>query len=527
MKKFAKLLSLLLAMLMAFSLMAACGGDKTEEEKPAEDDKNNEQPADDKTDEPSGEKRDDIIIATANEPPTVHPYLHSAVAASYMNYLTFDYFLRSNVETLEPEAGAITEWEAVSDTEWHFTIRDDITYHNGEKAIAEDFVASMMYARENSSYTSNFSGFFETAEVIDDTHFKVITKTPYARTLYDMSSFRVLDKDLIDAGHDFNESPIGSGPYVFENWTLGESLSFTAYDNYWEGAPAIKNMTWKIIPEGSSRTIALEAGEIDVIIEVETNDLARLSETDGIDTINIPGTSFNWLILNNEVKPFDNKDFRHFMNCAIEKEAVMEVALNGAGTANYRQTPGMFAGASDVNIDKYDPALAKEYLDKSGVDPTTVSFSCICSDDTKRRCAEVIQAYLAEYGITMTIESMDLATYLSAAAEGNFESTIGGCTSSNTLGFIEYKYHSSMIGGSNFTRTNDPVLDEMYDTAAQTLDDAERMKMIEEMVAYIQADCPQIPTYSVNVVRAYNSNLQGYEVNASGNTYWQNVSWAE
>jgi len=205
----------------------------------------------------------------------------------------------------------------------------------------------------------------------------------------------------------------------------------------------------------------------------------------------------------------------------------MEVALNGAGTANYRQTPGMFAGASDVNIDKYDPALAKEYLDKSGIDPTTVSFSCICSDDTKRRCAEVIQAYLAEYGITMTIESMDLATYLSAAAEGNFEATIGGCTSSNTLGFIEYKYHSSMIGGSNFTRTNDPVLDEMYDTAAQTLDDAERMKMIEEMVAYIQADCPQIPTYSVNVVRAYNSNLQGYEVNASGNTYWQNVSWAE
>ena len=178
-------------------------------------------------------------------------------------------------------------------------------------------------------------------------------------------------------------------------------------------------------------------------------------------------------------------------------------------------------------MDKYDPELAQQYLDKSGIDPTTVVFSCICSDDVKRRCAEVIQATLAEYGVTMNLESMDLATYLSTAAEGNFEATIGGCTTSNTLGFVEYKYHSKSIGGSNFTRTNDPKIDELYDTAVQTLDETERMKLIEECVAYIQELCPQIPTYSSNVVRALDADLQGFEVNASGNTYWQYVSWAE
>ena len=521
---FIRLLGLMLVFVMAFSLFVGCGKSETAE---TETETNNE--TENKTEEKTEatEVKDGIIIATANEPPTLHPYLHSAVAASYMNYLTFDYFLRGNVDTLEPEAGAITAWETTSDTEWVFTIRDDITYHNGEKATAEDFVASMYYARENESYTSNYSAFFESAEVIDDTHFKVVTKDVYAKTLYDMSSFRVLDKDLIEAGHDFNADPIGSGPYIFQTWELGDHLDFVANENYWEGAPAIKNMTWRIIPEGSSRTIALEAGEIDMIIEVETNDLARLEESAEIAVTNIPGTSFNWLILNNEVAPFDNQDFRHFMNCAIQKDALVMVALNGAGTGNYRQSPGMFAGATDENMDEYNPELAKQYLEKSGIDPTTVVFSTICSDDVKRRCAEVIQATLAEYGITMNIESMDLATYLSAAAEGNFQATIGGCTTSNALGFVEYKYHSSMIGGSNFTRTADEQIDALYNEAVKTLDETKRMELVSAAIARIQELCPQIPTYSANVVRAYDADLQGFRVNASGNTYWQHTSWAQ
>ena len=122
---------------------------------------------------------------------------------------------------------------------------------------------------------------------------------------------------------------------------------------------------------------------------------------------------------------------------------------------------------------------------------------------------------------------MDLATYLSAAAEGNFEATIGGCTTTNTLGFIEYKFTSWQIGGSNFTRTNDAHLDELWTTASQTLDETERLTILEEAAAYLNEICPHVPMYSVNVVRAYNSNLQGFEVNASGNTYWENVSWAE
>ena len=517
-KNLSRLLSLVLVAMLAIAMLAGCGSNNGG---------TNNENTENKPQQTSGEKRDDVIIATANEPPTLAPYQHSAVASTYINLLTHDNFLRSNVETLEPEPGIITKWDNITDTQWKFYIRDDVTFHNGEKMTSADMVASMEYAREQQSYTSNYSNFWESIEIVDDYSFIVNTKDVYAKTLNDMASHRVLPKSLLDSGNDFNTNPIGTGPYKFVSQTLGDNIVLEAYDEYWEGAPSIKHMTWRIIPEGSSRTIALEAGEVDMVIEVETNDLTRLEEDDGITVVNKIGTSFNFMTLNTEKYPFNNQDFRHALNCAINKDALVQVALNGAGTGNSNQTPVIFEGHSERNVDTYDVELAKQYLEKSGIDPTTITFSCICSDDVKRRCAEVIQSNLQELGITMNLESMDLATYLSAAAEGNFEATIGGCTTANTLGFIEYKFHSKSIGGSNFTRTNDPKIDELWDKASQTLDETERLAILEECAAYINELCPHVPTYQVNVVRAYNANLQGFEVNASGNTYWQYVSWAE
>ena len=122
---------------------------------------------------------------------------------------------------------------------------------------------------------------------------------------------------------------------------------------------------------------------------------------------------------------------------------------------------------------------------------------------------------------------MDLATYMAAVAEGDFEAAIGGATTANTLGFIEYKYTAKMIGSSNFARLNDPQIEEYYTKASQTLDEEERMTILEEACARLNELCPAVPAYSVNVVRAYNSKLQGFEVNAAGNSYWENVYWAE
>ena len=534
MKKFANYLALLLAMLMAFSLMAACGGDK-EEEKPADDQQQGEdKPADEGEKDTSGgvqsknKPNNAVVIATANEPPTMAPHQHNAVAGGYMNILTHNYMFKTNIDTLAPEPGLIESWENISDTEWILHVREGVKFHDGSDLDAEDIIASMQYAKDHSTYTSTFTQFYKSVEKVDDMTVKVTTNEAYAKTLYDLASHAILPSELIAQGDDaIAATPIGTGPYKFVKWNLGDSIEFERFDEYWEGQPAIEKLTYRIIPEGSSRTIALEAGEIDFIVEVDNNDMKRIEETEGLAVVNKTGTSFNFLVLNNERHPFDNKDFRHFMNCAVDKDALVMVALNGYGTGNYTQTPVVFEGAATVVPDKYDKELAQKHLDASGIDPTTVSFSCICSDDVKRRCGEVIQAQLAEFGVTMTLESMDLATYLDVAGTGDFDTCIGGYTTNLMLNLIEGKFTEKQIGGSNWSRTVDPKIDEMYYDAVGTLNDAERNAKLTELANYINEVCPQVPTYGQNVTRAYNDDLVGINVSATNTLYWGSVSWAQ
>ena len=517
MKKATKVLCLLLTFAMAFAMLAGCGGNDTKQNNGGNDSK---QPGN------SSAKRDSIVIATANEPPMLHPYDHNATAANYMNDLTYGTLFRSNVDTLEPEPNLVESYEILSDTEWEFKLREGVKFHNGETLTTEDVVATMNWMREF-PYTSMYSSFWEKVEIKDDLTFVITTKAPYAKTLYDLGSYKILPKSLIESGHDFNAEPIGTGAYKFVKWTLGDSLEFEAFEDFWEGEPPIKHMTWRIIPEGSSRTIALEAGEIDYIVEVETNDLSRLEADEKVTLVQKTGTQFNYMMINNTRHPFDNQNFRHALNCAIDKAAVAQVALSGAGTGVYALVPSVFAGYSEENIDKYDLEMAKKYLEESGIDPSTVSFNCICSDDTKRRAAEVIQAALQELGITMNLESMDLATYLSTTTDGNYDAALGNYTSSNLMSLIEGIYYSKSIGGSNRSRLNDSEVDALYVLATNTLDEAERVKILEKCSARLNDLCTQIPTYQADTIRAYNKDLENVKISASGGIRWQYVAWAE
>lgn len=509
MKPFVKASCLLLAGLTALSCLTACGK-KDEGGKKAD-----------------GPKRDSIIIATANETPSLAPYNHNATAANYMNGLTYSTLMRSNTETLGPEPHLAESVEALSELEWEIRLKKGVKFHDGTEMRAEDVKASMEWAKNDfSAYTAIYTNWWDDIEVKDDYTLRITTPSPCAKAKVNLTSIKIVPKALIESGNDFNANPVGTGPYTFVDWTLVDSLSFKAFPDYFEGAAPIENMTWRIIPEGSSRTIALEAGEVDCVIEVEANDRERLERADGVTLLNVTGTNHNEILLNTNRFPFNNQDFRHGLNCAVDKDAVAQVALNGAGGGIWNQTPSNFTGYTDRNEDKYDKALAEEYFKKSGVDLEGLSFSCICSDDQKRRAAEVIQANLAEFGINMTLESMDLATYLAAVSDGNFETAIGGYTTSTMMSFIEGRFLSADAGG-NSKNFKDEQLDSMYLEAITILDDAARTKALEDCVARLNEVCPYVPLYIINQTRAYNSDLQNLAVSAAGTINWQYVSWAE
>ncbi len=142
MSKKLRALSLLLVLVMAFGLFAGCSKD---EQQPADD---GDQPSNggdaNQGDQPSSDGgKDSIIIATANETPSLSPVEHNAVAGDYMNGLTYATLFRSNLDTLEPEPYLVDTYESVSDTEWQFKLKEGVKYHNGETMTAEDVKASI------------------------------------------------------------------------------------------------------------------------------------------------------------------------------------------------------------------------------------------------------------------------------------------------------------------------------------------------------------------------------------------------
>jgi len=491
---------------------------QTQEEAVAEEESSEAEVAE-SSDAPAEEGKDTIVIAMANEPPSLTTNDHNAIYADYMNQLTNNGLFRLDENSM-PVPDLVESYENVSDTEWLFTIYEGVKFHDGSTMTADDIKASLDWAKTFAAVTP-YTMSYTAVEVVDDQTVKIITDGPSSTLLFDLAHHAnyILPKALIDAGHNFNEEPVGSGPYKFVSWTIGDKMEFTRFDDYFdaEAMPAIKNIVWKFIPEGSARSIGLETGEIDLLVEVDTTDITRLQENEDIDVLIATGYTHWWLMLNNEAPPFDNALVRKAISAAIDRDAVIEVSLDGLGEKVISQTPSYMMGSTDTNAEGYDVEKAKQYLAESGIDPASIKLEVICSSEQKLKATEVIQANLAEIGITdVAPVSMDLATYLTATGEGNYTGSIGGYQASNMIAFLQGTFHSSSINGSNKTRFNNPEVDALIDEAASTIDDAKREALLIEATELLNELAPQAPIWQSVNVRAYSKDLGGVALNAAG-----------
>lgn len=530
-KKLMRILVPAVALSVAATLFTGCGSSDKQTAAPTQGEaaKDTSKAADKAPDTGStgtASTKDTLIIATANETQSVTTNMHNAVAGDYLNNMTHNGLFYTD-ENLSPQPDLVDSYEIVSDTEWVFKLKQGVKFHNGQEMKAIDVKASLDQCK-TSPEVAQYGVSTGTIEVVDDYTIKIVTDGPQAGLLSDLCHHGnyILPANLIESGHDFNKEPIGTGPYKMVAWNKGENLEFEANPDYFKGEPAIKKVIWKIIPEGSSRTMALEAGEADLVVEVESSDVQRLIDNSNITVFDESGTSHNFMMINNEVAPFNNQAFRKAIASAINKEAVVQVALNGGGSVCDSMLPDCFPGATTEGAPTFNVEQAKAYLAESGLNPADCGFALICSDDTKLRVGQVIQSSLKEnLGIDITLESMDLATYLDKTMVGDYQAAIGGYTSSNMLAYSQGVYHSKSINASNKTRTNVPEIDALIDKMQTTLDPEENTKVVTEFNIAINENCPQIPLYMRNNTRAFNSKIQGFNCNAGGTTNYEEFSW--
>jgi len=471
-----------------------------------------------------------LVVATQNETPSVAPARHTAVAGGYKNALTHNGLFRIDYATLEPVSDLVASWHAVSDTVFEFTLHEGVMFHNGEELTAYDVVASVFYVR-TLPYAAASHGSVVDAEVVDRYTFRLDTGTPNAMLFFDLSlqgNF-IMPELLIEAGHDFNVEPVGTGPFIFDEWRLGDSLTFTRFDDYFDAARAahVDYVHWRIIPEGSSRTIALEGGEVDFIVEVAFPDIPRMEENSDITVAMIPGTAHNFLLLNNEHPPFDNVYVRRAIQLALDNEAMVIAGLDGFAIPTDANTPEVFAGSTTEGSRGFDPDAAVALLAEHNIDPSTISFEILASNEVAARMGVVAQSNLADIGIDVTITMTDLASWLTVTASPYYEAAFGSFTASNILTFFRSTSHTDSINGPNRSRMNNPELVALIDEAIATIDADARIAILEEASRIANEHVGFIPNYLSMVHRAFNVNLIVPEIHATGQLNFNMVYWAQ
>ncbi|MCL2564908.1 MAG: ABC transporter substrate-binding protein [Defluviitaleaceae bacterium] len=471
-----------------------------------------------------------VVVATQNDPPSIAPGRHNATAAGFMNSMNYNGLFRTDAETLLAVPDLVASWRAVSDTVFEFMIYEGIMFHNGEIMTAHDVIASFDYVRNYPDNTPN-RGSIVRYEVIDDLTIRIDTDEPNAMLFVDLVhvSNMVMPRSLIESGHDFQAQAIGSGPFVFEEWRTGDSLHHTAFENYFdqERAARIAYTIWRVIPEGASRTIALETGEVDYIVEVASPDIARLEAHPDIEVMISPGTTHNKLLMNNEIPQFSDYRVRRAIAMAIDMDAVLIAGMDGFAIPTNAQVPTIFIGAHEEGTYEYDPEGAVAILAELGLDPATLAFNIVASNEERRRMGEVLQANLADIGIPVTIEMNDLATTLERQFDGNYEASFGGSGFSSLLGYVHGILFSESIGGPNRSRFRNDEIDDLIREALVTVDANARIPIYEQITRIANENTPHIPTHMSLVVRAFNANLVVPELPATGAVQMNVMYWSE
>lgn len=509
MKRYTKWLSVSLALIMLLTLLPGCGKNPTG---------NGEQIG--------TAPRDTLRVALTSEPPSLGIYDHSALISVQMNVQMFNGLMRIDNATLDPVCDLAESYSVENEVEWTFPLRKGVKFHNGDEMTSADVVASLEYAKSLPAATL-YTASMSKIEAIDEYTVKITTSAPYAGLLYDLAYYYnyIVPKALIDANNDFSANPVGTGPYKLKEWNLGNYISLERHDDYFDEAHKAKipNLVFNIIPEGTSRTIALKSGDVDFVWDVNTADVASLQNNDAITVAEVPSVDAVILFFNNDRAPFDDANLRNAIAAAINREDIIAAALNGYGSVNYSCIASGFSESTDTNAIPYNLDTAKKYLAAWGGDPSTVDLKIICNNETRVAVGTVIQSNLAQIGIHVDVVTMDAAAASNAWKSGEFVATMGSWSPSNALTYVQ-RFHSDRRKTYAGALATDE-LDALVNQAKMTLDASRRAEIIDEIVGIVNSLSPQITLYQSTWFRAYDKDLDGVLCSATGYANFCDMYW--
>jgi peptide/nickel transport system substrate-binding protein len=383
-------------------------------------------------------------------------------------------------------------WELLDPQTYKFYLKKGVKFHNGEPFTAKDVVYSLTRAASSASMHSKTRGAFVDINgftIIDD--YTVIVKTAgpiggWLETMKYPYANMMNEKAIEEAGSDYFRKPVGTGPFKFTSWTKGERIKLEAFDEYYGKKPNFKTLNFLVIPDDSSRMIALETGKIDMTYAVPPNDVERLNEPSSkMQAVQGSGLVLIYLGLNTQKKPLNDVRVRQAIDYAIDKQAYNQVVYQGLSILpNGPLVPASSFTPSKSIAYPYDLEKAKHLLKEAGYSDGFNIKLLIINFQDRINGATVLQSMLSKVGIKVDIEVFESGIFDEKMKASNHDIIIHtwGMQTIRDVGQAWYPlFHSKNIGNTNRTGLNDEKMDELLEKSTITVDQAEREAIMEQI----------------------------------------------
>ncbi len=335
----------------------------------------------------------------------------------------------------------------------------------------------------------------------------------------------------------FDQIPVGTGPFIFVDYQKDAVIRFKANDAYWGGKPKVDDLVYAITPDASVRWQKLQANECQVMIAPNPADLEAMKANADVNVLEQAGLNIGYMAMNAQKPPFDKVEVRKAIAMAIDRDAILKEVYQGAGQKAKNPIPPTMWSYDDSTVDiEYNPEKAKEMLKAAGVEKLDSDLWWMPVqrpyNPNAKRMAEMVQADLAKVGINVTLVSYEWGEYRKRMQAGEHQMGFLGWTGDNgdPDNFLAVLLGCNKEGkpnANNIPKWCNTKFQEDIGKAVEITDMAERTKLYQDAQKIVAAEVPWLNVAHSTVFEPIRKSVSGYKVSPLGSHEFQNVDVAE
>lgn len=457
-----------------------------------------------------------LVMARAADTTGLDPHTQTAFASFRLLELIYEPLVNLDAE-LNIVPSLAESWEFSDDAlTLTLNLRQGVTFHNGADFTAEDVVATFERILDEETAAAARANYLNIASIDTPDDYTVVFNlsepdVPLLTALATVNA-AIVDSADIESG-DVATVANGTGPFVLENWTPDETTTLTANADWWGEGPFVDGIDIRIIPDETSILAALRAGEIDFALLNDPLVATLLVDDASIVLHRVPSINYHVLQLRAAEPPLDQLEVRQAISCAIDRQEVLDVASLGEGQVTGPLTMAAFALPTD-ELFCYEKDLdrARELMAQAGMEDgfTLNVIASSVEPPTAVPEAQSIQAQLAEIGITVEIETMELSVYVDRWLAGDFQAAIalnGGRPDPYTM---YARYWQSTGNLNNVAGYSDETLDTLMAAGRSQTDPQARYDTFAEFQRYLAEQAPWVWLYVGYGYNAEQSYVTGF-----------------